>query len=430
MPELIEMPKLSDTMTEGTLVKWLKKEGESVESGDVIAEIETDKATMDLEVFEDGTLLKILAKEGDAVPVSNVIAFVGEDGEEVTDEMIAKAAASSASESAQAEEDKKEEPSKKETVSTVSSPDVSAPAAKTSKPAFAGSSSRIKASPLARKLAKENGVMLEGLVGTGPGGRIVKKDVLSASASAGAGTNWGVFPAGPVAAAAEIPLTNMRKTIAKRLVQSKNEAPHFYVEMEIECADMIELRKQLNARFETLPKPFKLSFNDFVMKAAAQAVRKVPAINSSWEGDIIRQHSSVQLSFGVAIPDGLITPVIRDAQNKSVKEISLEARELIGKAKEGKLKPEEYTGGTITISNLGMFGVDSFSAIVNPPQAAILAVGNIVKKPVVNPMDEIVVGHRMNITISADHRVVDGAVAAQYLGEVKNLLETPALLLL
>ncbi|MEM9444100.1 MAG: dihydrolipoamide acetyltransferase family protein [Verrucomicrobiota bacterium] len=424
MAELIEMPKLSDTMTEGTLVKWLVKEGDAIEIGDEIAEIETDKATMPVEAFDAGVVLKIVAQEGATAPVKSVIAVVGEEGEKVDEKIISDAQASKTVKSVA--QDEPATPTKNQEVETpVASEALVVPTH--SKSSF---DTRVKASPLARKIAEEQGIALEKVSGSGPRGRIVKNDVLNMAQLNGGGTNWGVFPSGPIAKDENIPLTNMRKTIAKRLVESKQQSPHFYVEMEVDCDAMVVLRKQLNARFEKLAEPFKLSFNDFVMKAAANAAHQSPAINASWAGDTIKQHGSVHLAFGVAIDSGLITPVIKDAQSKSLKEISQEAKVLIVKAKQGKLTPEEYTTGTITISNLGMFGVDRFSAIVNPPQAAILAVGNIVKKPVLDSQDQIVVGHRMSITVSADHRVVDGAVAAIYLAELKALLETPSLLLL
>jgi pyruvate dehydrogenase E2 component (dihydrolipoamide acetyltransferase) len=438
MAEIIEMPKLSDTMTEGTLGEWLKKEGDAVESGDVIARVETDKATMDLEVFDSGILLKIVVQEGESVPTGAPVAYVGEEGEEISDADL------KASAPADKEKEKEEETSEDESADESedsedtksgdsASEEKSAPAPKTSDStpsSPAGSSgSRVKASPLARKIAEEKGVSLSGLQGSGPGGRIVKKDVLAASGSGG-GSAWGVYPAAPVASDGSIKLSNMRKTIAKRLVQSKQENPHFYVEVEVDAGPMVELRSTLNQEFGE-SHGIKFSFNDFVMKAAANAVRDVPTVNASFEGDTIRQYGDVQLAFGVAIKDGLITPVIQQAQNKSLRVISQEANQLIGLAKEGKLTPEQYTGGTLTISNLGgPFGVDRFCAIINPPQAAILAVGNIVKKPVVNDKDEIVVGQRMTLTLSADHRVIDGAVAAFYLKAIKKFIETPALLLL
>ncbi|MEM6883750.1 MAG: dihydrolipoamide acetyltransferase family protein [Verrucomicrobiota bacterium] len=417
MAEIIEMPKLSDTMTEGTLGEWLKNEGDPIESGDIIARVETDKATMDLEVFETGILLKRAVNEGDTVPTGAAVAVIGEAGEAVDEAALKAAPAAAPAEEAEAEAI---EPEIEASPAPAATPAASAPVA---------SGHGVKASPLAKKIAADKGISLSGITGSGPGGRIVKKDVLAAGGSGG-GSSWGVYPSTPVAAEGAVKLSNMRKTIAKRLVQSKQENPHFYVEVEVDAGPMVEMRGALNKEFGE-SHGIKFSFNDFVMKAAANAVRDVPDVNASFQGDTIVQYGHVQLAFGVAIKDGLITPVIQEAQNKTLRAISQEANELIKKAKEGKLTPEEYTGGTLTISNLGgPFGVDRFSAIINPPQAAILAVGNIVKKPVVDEKDEIVVGQRMVLTLSADHRVVDGAVAAFYLKAIKKYIETPALLLL
>ncbi|MDZ4788097.1 MAG: pyruvate dehydrogenase complex dihydrolipoamide acetyltransferase [Blastochloris sp.] len=413
MAEIIEMPKLSDTMTDGTVLKWLKKEGDKVTAGDVLAEIETDKATMDLESFEDGYMLKIIIPAGVSAPCKSPIAVLGKKDEKF-DESLLKP-----SESA---------PVKKDATSPQPAPALKPEAAITAKPA--PSSDRVKASPLAKKIAKETGVNLANLSGTGPGGRIVKNDVLTGSTTSGASAGSWFYPAGPIGQDERVPLTSMRKTIAKRLQQSKQTVPHFYVEMEVAMEACMALRTTLNARLEKANPPAKLSFNDFVLKASANAMRKTPVVNAFWDEDAIRMNGSVHLAFGVAIPGGLITPVIKDAQNKNLKTISQEVKELAARAKEGKLKPEEYTTGTFTVSNLGMFGVDRFSAIVNPPQAAILAVGNIVQKAVVSAEGQIVVGQRMSITLSADHRVVDGADGAIFLKEVKDLLENPALLLI
>jgi len=443
MAEMIEMPKLSDTMTEGTLVKWLKKEGDKVESGDVIAEVETDKATMELEVFEEGVLLKTVVAEGDSVPTGEPVAYIGQEGESV-EEAPKKKSEPEEKDSGGQKADSDEEEVKSEQESgkpddagsegrESSDSGKEAPAKEPASPSGKQSSDsgqRLKASPLARKIAEEHGINLHRVPGSGPGGRIVKSDVLAAIETGGASAGWGMYPEGLIAEETSAKLSNMRKTIAKRLVQSKQENPHFYVEVETDAVALVTLRGQLNREFAE-SHGIKFSFNDLVMKAAVMAAREVPQINASFEGDSIRQHGDVHLSFGVALPEGLITPVIREAQNKSLKQITEEANDLIVKAKEGKLKPEEYTGGTLTISNLGgPFGVDRFCAIINPPQAAILAVGNIVKKPVVNERDEIVVGQRMSTTLSADHRVIDGAVAAHFLKALKHYIETPALLLL
>jgi len=415
MAKDILMPLLSPSMTEGTLVRWIKKEGDAVKSGEVLAEVETDKATMDLEAFDSGILRKILISEGTRVPVQSRIGIIGTKDEVIDESAPAptKPAAAPA---------KEEAPAKKEDAKAPSS------VASSNVPVQTG---RIKASPLAKKVAQEKGVNIATLTGSGPGGRIVKQDVLNAPANGHAsGGGSSIYPRGPIAKEGSQKLTTMRSVIAKRLLESKTQIPHFYLEIEVDAKPLLDLRAQLNDSLGKLNPPVKLSLNDFVLKAAAEAVRCVPAVNASFEGDSVRQFGDVQLSFAVAIPDGLITPIIREAQNKSLIQISGEAKSLAGKAKEGKLKPEEFQGGTFTVSNLGMLGIDRFSAIINPPQAAILAIGNIVKKPVVGPNDEIIVGHRQSITLSCDHRVVDGAVGASYLKELRELIEKPALLLL
>jgi len=421
MAKDILMPLLSPSMTEGTLVKWIKKEGDTIKSGDVLAEVETDKATMDLEAFDSGILRKILITEGTKVPVQTKIGIIGTKDEKIDESAPAAPAAVAAPKESTAPT-----PAAKEGKETKTPADSSAPA-KTATP----DGGRFKASPLAKKVAVEKGVALATLTGSGPGGRIVKADVLNAPAnghSPGGGSS--IYSRGPIAKDGSTKLTTMRSVIAKRLLESKTTIPHFYLEIEVDAKPLLDLRAQLNDSLGKLKPPVKLSLNDFVLKAAAEAVRRVPAVNASFEGDSIRQFPDVQLSFAVAIAEGLITPIIKEAQNKSLLQISGEAKSLAAKAKEGKLKPDEFQGGTFTVSNLGMLGIDRFSAIINPPQAAILAVGNIVKKPVVGANDEIVVGHRQSITLSCDHRVVDGAVGAAYLKELRELIEKPALLLL
>jgi pyruvate dehydrogenase E2 component (dihydrolipoamide acetyltransferase) len=422
MAKDILMPLLSPSMTEGTLVKWLKKEGDAVKSGEVIAEVETDKATMDLEAFDSGILRKILVQEGTKVPVQSRIGLIG-----TKDEKIDDAAPAAPAPSAPAVEAKgAPAPEPKASEAAKPAPTATAPA-----PVAVPSSGRVKASPLAKKIAADKGVALASLTGSGPNGRIVKNDVLNAPANGHApGAGRSIFGAGPVAKEGSTKLSTMRSVIAKRLLESKTTIPHFYLEIEVDAKPMMELRAQLNETLGKLTPPVKLSLNDLVLKAAAEAVRRVPAVNASFEGDSIRQFPDVQLSFAVAIAEGLITPIIKEAQNKSLIQISAEAKSLAGKAKEGKLKPDEFQGGTFTVSNLGMLGIDSFCAIINPPQAAILAVGNIVKKPVVDANDNIVVGLRQSFTLSCDHRVVDGAVGAAYLKELRELIEKPALLLL
>jgi pyruvate dehydrogenase E2 component (dihydrolipoamide acetyltransferase) len=416
MAKDILMPLLSPSMTEGTLVKWLKKEGDAVKSGDVLAEVETDKATMDLEAFDTGILRKILVQEGERVPINSRIGIIGGKDEKIDLSAPAPAPAA-AKESAPKTAEPAAQPETKTAPATATLP--------------AASGGRIKASPLAKKVALEKHVDLSRLTGTGPGGRIVKNDVLNAPANGYAPRGGGsLYPSGPIAKEGSTKLSGMRSVIAKRLLESKTTIPHFYLEIEIDAKPLLDLRAQLNDTLGKLNPPVKLSLNDFVLKAAAEAVRRAPAVNASFEGDAIRQFADVQLSFAVAIAEGLITPIIREAQNKSLVQISAEAKSLAAKAKEGKLKPEEFQGGTFTVSNLGMLGIDSFFGIINPPQAAILAVGNIVKKPVVGPNDTIVVGYRQSMTLSCDHRVVDGAVGAAYLKELRELIEKPALLLL
>ncbi len=422
MAKEILMPALSPSMTEGTLVKWFKKEGEAVKSGEMIAEVETDKAVLEMEAFDSGILKKILCEPGTKVAVNTVMAVLGAK-EEVIDYSVYTAKAPVAVAVATS-------------VPVASVASDSAPVFSKSPLPVTGSSSvsrangRVKASPLAKKIASEMGISVAYINGTGPGGRVIKRDVLSSKNSGGGSGGWGIYPSGPIIKDERIALSNMRQTIARRLQESKSQIPHFYLEVEVDVEAMLETRVSLNKAFEKLPNPIKLSPNDFVLKAVAEALRKVPAVNSSFEGDSIRQYGNVALAFAVAIPNGLITPVIQEAQNKNLKQIADEVKSLAARAREGKLKPEEYTTGTFTVSNLGMYGVDRFQAIVNPPQAAILAVGATVKKPVVNKANQIVVGQRMSLTLSCDHRVVDGAVASTFLSELKRLIETPALLLI
>jgi pyruvate dehydrogenase E2 component (dihydrolipoamide acetyltransferase) len=407
------MPKLSDTMTTGTIVNWLKKEGDTIAVGDVIAEVETDKATMDVEAFDEGTLLKIVAPAGEAVPCKSAIAVIGKKDEKFDEALLKKGPAV-----APAQEAPKE--------TKTEAPSASVAVAPTVTPSTAPSGGKVKASPLAKKVAAEKGVNLANLSGTGPGGRIVKKDVL-ASPSGGGGGGWGLNAAGPIAPEGKKPLSSMRRVIAQRLLESKTTIPHFYLTIEVDAEPLVLLRTALNKSLEK--SGVKLSLNDFVLKATVESIRRAPAVNASFSPDGVIQYGGVHLAFAVAIADGLITPVIKDAQNKNLRQISEEAKVLAGKAKDGKLKPEEFQGGTFTVSNLGAWGIDSFYAIVNPPQAGILAVGNVVKKPVVKN-DQIVVGQRMNVALSGDHRVIDGAVGAEFLKALREMLENPALLLL
>jgi pyruvate dehydrogenase E2 component (dihydrolipoamide acetyltransferase) len=430
MATLIDMPKLSDTMTVGTLVKWLKNEGDAVASGDMIAEVETDKATMEVECFDDGVLLKQYCGIGDEVEVGGPIAAIGEAGEAAPE--VSSAAPKAETEEAPAAKPEAAAPAP---TPAPAAPTPPAPAAAPAVPATS-TGGRIKASPLAKKIAADKGIDLSTIQGSGPGGRIVKADVENAKpgtvAPAAASESAPVAAPAATLEALELPVSNMRKSIAKALVGSKTQAPHFYLQIEVNGAPLAKLRSELNAKLANLPKEqggTKFTVNDLTLKAAAEAVRRVPAINRSWEGDTIKQHANVHLAFGVAIDDGLVTPVIRAAETKGLREIGAEAKVLIKKARDKKLTPNEMSGSTLTVTNLGMFGISDFYGIINPNNAAILSIGATIKKPIVNDKDEIVVGQVMKIGLSGDHRTIDGAVGAQYLQALKEILETPALML-
>ena len=447
MPTNIEMPKLSDTMTEGILVKWNKQVGDTIEIGDVIAEVETDKATMEMEAFDEGTLSDILVQAGEKAAVGATLGVLLEDGEEAPAPGSAPAAISAPESQLFAEGAEGAE-----------APEVSQPAAElvapTSTPALhqAGPGERIKASPLARKIADSKGVDIAAIQGSGPGGRIVKADVeaaaeggsapsrlASAATALAASAKAQVVQStpAPVAAAAinpvvaagdqTIELSSMRRIIADRLLTSKTTIPHFYLHVECDTAPLMTLRKQINAQAEQTHGN-KYSINDFVLKSVINAAQAVPEINASFNGDSVVQFAKVGVSIAVAVDDGLVTPVIKDAASKSMLQISQEVKDLAVRARDKKLMPNEFDGGTVTVSNLGAWGIESFDAIINPPQAAILSVGAIIEKPVVKD-GQIVAGMRMNIGLSCDHRVVDGAVGARFLNEVKKLIENPALML-
>ncbi len=420
MASYLKMPKLSDTMSEGTLVKWLKKEGDSIAIDEDIAEVETDKATMTMPSFAEGILHKIYVQEGQTVVLGAALAIVLEDGEEPPADADtapageAKAAAPAA-----------EAPAKSEAAAAPAATPTPAPAPAAPAPA-ASSSSRIKASPLARKVAKEKGIDLARVTGSGPGGRIVKKDVENAPAGGGGGS-LGLLPPAMAKPDRSVPLTGMRRVISQRLLESKTTIPHFYLNIEIDTEPLMNLREQVNAASTANGGP-KYTVNDFVMRAVVLATGSVPEVNGSFQGDSILYHGETHLSVAVAIEDGLVTPVIRSAQSKSIKDLASELKDLAAKARDKKLTPNEMTGGTITISNLGAYGIANFDAIINPPQAAILAIGTITKQPVVNAQNQIVAGQRMWIGMSCDHRVIDGAVGAKFLSELKRFLETPVLL--
>ena len=433
MATTILMPALSPTMTEGKLAQWLKAEGETVSAGDVIAEIETDKATMEVEAVDEGVLGKIVVAAGtDGVAVNSVIAVLLEDGEDLSDVDIAGLAAAAAPASpAPAPVAPAPAAPAPAAAPPVAAPPAPVAAAQAAPPAaaVAASGTRIFASPLARRIAADAGLDLGHVSGSGPRGRIVKRDVEAAIASGVSAA----APAAPVAVGAmpgmpdyiAIPNSMMRKTIARRLSESKQQAPHFYLTVDCRLDELLELRKKLNNNATD----FKLSVNDLIIRAAALALKQVPAANASWFEDEIRQWQAVDISVAVAIDGGLITPIIRGAEGKGLKQISAEMKDLAGRARDGKLLPEEYQGGTFSISNLGMFGIKEFAAVINPPQGAILAVGAGEQRPVVND-GELAVATVMSCTLSSDHRVVDGAVGAEFMQAFKLLIEDPLKMLL
>jgi len=459
MPE-IQMPKLSDTMTEGTLVAWKKKKGDKVSAGDVIAEIETDKATMEWESPEDGTLTEIYVEEGGKVDVGQRIAFIGEEGEaapkeekkapekkekkEEPPEKEAKKPEKPKKEQAQTEkaastkaEEKETAPPQKDVEAGVSpaseSREKRAEPERPARPPLQESEARVKASPVARRIAAELGVDLGSVKGTGPEGRVTETDVRAAAKAVAAVANRGQTqpprPAAPKPGpGSRIQLSGMRKGIAERLVQSKAPVPHFYLNIDIDAGPLMEARAELKSGGEDSDTS-KITVNDFVLKAAVMAAVKVPKVNASFDIDAIVQYADVDLGIAVAIEDGLLTPVIRAAQDKSLREISELAKDLANRARNKRMKPEEFQGGSFTVSNLGGMGIDSFSAIINPPQGFILALGKINKMPVIDNCEQVIIGHRMSIWMSCDHRVIDGALGAVYLKELRHLLENPALLL-
>ncbi|WP_139920534.1 pyruvate dehydrogenase complex dihydrolipoamide acetyltransferase [Hymenobacter sp. DG01] len=440
---IIRMPKMSDTMTEGTIAAWLKKVGDKVKSGDILAEVETDKATMELDNYEDGTLLYVGPKEGEAIPVDGILAIIGEEGADVQALLGGQSGGSTSAAPAAAEA--------APAAATSSAP---APVAEEAAPAQNGG--RIFASPLAKSIAKDKGIDLSTIKGSGENGRIVSRDLEKAQPSAAAAPAAAAAPSqpaqpatvqseyiqaalpeqpkaapAPVAAPAaaegtyiDTPVSQMRKVIARRLSESLFTAPHFYLTMEILMDRAMEVRTQLNAL-----SPVKLSFNDMVIKASAVALKQHPAINSSWLGDKIRQNKVVNIGVAVAVDEGLLVPVVRNADGKGMSQIATEVKELAGKAKSKKLQPSEWEGSTFTISNLGMFGIEEFTAIINPPDACILAVGGIKQTAVVKD-GQLAIGNVMKVTLSCDHRVVDGATGAAFLQTLKSLLEDPLRMLI
>ncbi|HEX7117240.1 MAG TPA: pyruvate dehydrogenase complex dihydrolipoamide acetyltransferase [Longimicrobiales bacterium] len=464
MATKVHMEALSPTMEEGQLVRWLKDEGAEVKEGDVLAEIETDKATMELVARGSGVLRKRFIAEGQTTPVGAVIGVIAAPDEDIS-EILTEAPAGGgepthappteppagetpagrdveeAERSIEAGGKTEQDQGATGVQAAVESPDrrPTPPAGTTLERAEGGrveeipvpEDGRVKASPLARKLAREAGIDLGRVRGTGPGGRITKADIEAAAAAperaapAPAAPAYAP-PAAPAAEVEEVPVTQMRKTIAKRLATSIGPVPTFYLTIEVDMGRMMELRKRVNARLE--PQGIKASVNDFLIKAVAAALTRHPAVNASWQDNVIRRYGRVHIGVAVAIEEGLITPVVRDAHAKGVAQIAQEVKALAARAREKKLQPDEYTGATFSISNLGMFGIEEFTAIINPPEAAILAVGKVEEKPVVED-GEVVVRQRMRMTMSCDHRVIDGATGARFLQTLKDYIEEPMMML-
>ena len=425
MAEIIRMPKMSDTMEEGVIAGWLKKVGDEVKSGDILAEVETDKATMELESYDDGFLLHVGVKDGESVPVDGVIAIIGEKGENIDDILKEVSNEQNNNEAVDAKEEKEEivdeddpveenlelkEEEVKNTEDKIEDINID----------FSNESDRIKASPLAKKLASEKGVDISMVKGSGDGGRIIKEDIENFKHSENIPTKEVKLPEiYSKESYEEIPVSQMRKTISKRLAESKFSAPHFYLTMEIDMDNCIEGRNKINETSDV-----KISFNDIIIKAAAVSLRKHPMVNASFLTDKIRVNNHIHIGVAVAVDEGLLVPVIRFADNKSLSHISTEVRNLAGKAKNKELQPSNWEGNTFTISNLGMFGIDEFTAIINPNDACILAVGGIKNTPVVKN-GEIVPGNVMKVTLSCDHRIVDGVIGSAFLKTLKELIEDP-----
>jgi pyruvate dehydrogenase E2 component (dihydrolipoamide acetyltransferase) len=406
MAEVVNMPRLSDTMTEGVVAKWHKKVGDQVSEGDLLAEIETDKATMEFESFQEGFLLHIGVEEGAKAPVDSILAILGEKGEDISS--LLKDSEAKIDET-KVEEKKSEAPAKNEVVKEKPKPVVTT---STKKESISTTNSKNIASPLAKKLADERNINLALVKGTGDFGRIVKRDIDNYSGGNTTPT---------IESFSEVEVSQMRKVIAQRLGESKFSAPHFYLTCEINMDKTIEARQAINT-----VSPVKISFNDMIVKASSMALEQHPQINSSWLGDRIRYNDHIHIGVAMAVEDGLLVPVVRFANSKRLSEISSEVKDFSVKAKAKKLQPEDWEGNTFTISNLGMFDIEEFTAIINPPDACILAVGGIVEKPVVKN-GEIVIGNTLKVTLSCDHRVVDGVVGSKFLGTLKNYLENPVL---
>jgi pyruvate dehydrogenase E2 component (dihydrolipoamide acetyltransferase) len=419
--EVVLMPRLSDTMTEGVIASWQKKVGDTVKKGEVIAEIETDKATMELESYKNGTLLYVGAKQGEKIAVNELLCIIGEKGKVDVDAIVNATKSQGTGDKGQETSGKAQGTSNKEPVSSDQSEGSYGQATTNNQ------NGRIKASPLAKKLAAEKGIDLRKVHGSGDGGRITKEDIdnykseVPISKSQEKGGVEIYVPTAPVGEESfdEVPVSQMRKTIAKRLVESKFTAPHFYLTMSIDMDKAVESRAKLN---ET--SPVKISFNDIVLKACAVALKKHPAVNSSWQGDTIRRNHHIHIGVAVAVEEGLLVPVVKFADAKSLSQIAVEVKDFAQRAKDKKLQPKDWEGNTFTISNLGMFGIEEFTAIINPPDSCILAIGGISQVPVVKD-GQIKIGNVMKVTMSCDHRVVDGAKGSAFLQTLKELLEEP-----
>lgn len=416
MAEVVRMPKMSDTMTEGVVAKWHKKIGDTIKSGDLVAEIETDKATMEFESYQNGTLLYIGVQEGKGAPVDSILAILGKPGEDFQALLKEETKTFEAP-----KEEKKTE--KSEPVATPKKEEAKSEKPATLKPVPSSASdedSRVKASPLAKRMAGEKGIDLTMLKGSGDSGRVVKRDV-----------EW--FKPGSFVASSqvfvgnesfeEVPVSQMRKTIARRLSESKFTSPHFYLTMDIDMGKCVEARESINQSMQ-----LKISFNDFVIKAASAALRSHPKVNSSWLGEVIRFNHHIHIGVAVAVDEGLLVPVVRFADYKTLSQINTEVKDYAQKAKDKKLQPADWEGNTFTISNLGMFDIEEFTAIINPPDACILAIGAIKETPIVKN-GNVVAGHTMRVTLSCDHRVVDGVTGSKFLQTLKGFLENPVVLL-
>jgi len=440
------MTQLSPTMTEGTIVKWIKKEGDSVSPGEILAEVETDKAVMEMEAYESGVLLKILEQEGSKLSVGSSLAIIGKPGEDIAGLLQDIAQKKKESPKAGADNPPASTPTATATATATPIPvavvnqvlptppppvvNLAPPPSQGLPPLSKNGKARVLASPLAKRLALESGVDLHALIGTGPEGRVTKKDILDFVASRGS-----VRPNAPlgitqtVRVNKSISLGGMRKTIAKRLTDSKQNLPHFYLTSEIQAKELEKFREDINASRESFygKEAPKVSINDILIKAVAASLRFHPDVNASWNGDSILQHGRIDIGVAVSLEGGLLTPVVRNADQKSVFDIAMEVKDLAKKARDRKLKPEEFTNGTFTISNLGMYGITRFTAIINDPESAILAVGGIQDQPVIEN-GAVVPGRVLSLTLSCDHRVIDGAVGAEFLRTLKKFLEKPSLL--